>query len=603
MTQHSIIEHRANYFFIRLEDDYLAMHEKINEEIEALGLPERQDSGPADCKAMISAVLEQWMNSKRPNAKCEEDLFVYFTYDEWEHQLRYRYKRSTIIRCLKEMPMEGQWLDEQDEIHVGTIKVRHYIQNTYAYMLNTPVVQGLLAALPDQSPYGPRPKTPLGRPRKNHSKINGLKKDGINLNRLKTDGNTEIPSENTRNNDEIPFKNKRSFYTQNSNYTDITNTQISGVDANAQHPPTLASVIRQENAAYDALIVESTIEDITEQSPLGSYSQQDATRNALVENGEDHDPTRSRRPRVDDHNLSGNADSLSLPAAADSSRTTQAQQIALQENDNNSHSHEERHDNGLSDTTPPGLVGAVRSAVAQDADRSGSSQGSGPDTRRLPVANSTASGGVGCGVRGKARAQAEGAATAGAGGRSGTSNGDDASSEVAPHQGRAQGKKAVGSRRKVQDPSKKPDLLAQLPQEVVAIIVEWQGIFTKPVPVTPKLIEHATVLSASQPVDGEIAQCRLWMYATDKNKWYSTHGMNLGDVARDFERFRSLGYVPQSQPSRQKSVTTSIPQVLSPEEEAKKKASLERARAAKQAILAEQAAQKAYEAQLFGGVR
>lgn len=242
-----------------------------------------------------------------------------------------------------------------------------------------------------------------------------------------------------------------------------------GDDAIAHHPLiTLTSLLDQEEDEYEHLIVESTLKGITlpsnhiDESPLGSYSQQDATGNALVENGEDHDPTRSRRPRVDDHNLSGNADSLSLPAAAGSSRTTQAQQIALQENDNNSHSHEETHNNGLSDTTPPGLVGAVRSAGDQDADRSGSSQGSGPDTRRLPVANSTASGGVGCGVRGKARAQAEGAATAGAGG---SANGCDVGGEVAPHQGQSQtdatsslsveNSKAVGKGNKATPPSKK----------------------------------------------------------------------------------------------------------------------------------------------------
>lgn len=238
MSQHSIVEHRANYFHVRLEDDYLAMYERL---AESLDLIKEQNglklSGPSDCKAMIASVLEHWMNSKRLNAKCEDDLYVYFTYDEWEQQLRYRYRRSTIIQCIKEMEEEGQWTDKEGEVHIGTIKKRPYVQNTYAYLLNLPVVQGLLSELPEQSPYGPRPKVALGRPRKKHSKINRLKINGINLNGLKTDDIDEIPSEKTRINDEIPSENKRPFYTHISNTTDLNKTQIneSAAHADADH--------------------------------------------------------------------------------------------------------------------------------------------------------------------------------------------------------------------------------------------------------------------------------------------------------------------------------------------------------------------------------
>jgi hypothetical protein len=118
----------------------------------------------------------------------------------------------------------------------------------------------------------------------------------------------------------------------------------------------------------------------------------------------------------------------------------------------------------------------------------------------------------------------------------------------APTQGRAQGKKAVPSVRKPKESVKKPDLLAQTPQEVMAVIVEWQGIFNQPVPVTARLVEHGTTLASYQPMPGEIPACRLWMYQTDTKKWYSTHGMGLGDVVREFERFRSLASVPEIKP-------------------------------------------------------
>lgn len=247
MSTHSLIEHRANYFYIKLEDDYLALCERVNEEIEALDLPDRQSSGPADCKGMILSVLEHWMNSKRVNAQREDDLAVYFTYEEWEQQLRYRYKRSTIIRCLTEMKLEGQWMDAEGEVHTGLIKVRHHVQNTYAYALNVKVIQGLLSQLPEQSPYSPHPKTPLGRPKKNRSKINGLKTDDIKINGLKTDGISENPFKNTRNNAEIPSKNTRSFYTQIT-YTDLSNTQITGATVDATvNAPALSSSRSAQN--------------------------------------------------------------------------------------------------------------------------------------------------------------------------------------------------------------------------------------------------------------------------------------------------------------------------------------------------------------------
>ena len=226
MSNHSIIEHRANYHFIKLEDDYLAICDNTNKEIEALGLSSRRSSGPADCKGMILSVLEHWMNSKRHGATCEDDLYVYLTYDEWEQQIRGRYGRSVIIRCLKEMELEGEWLDDEGEMHTGLIKSQPYVQNTFKYLLNIPVVQALVSALPEQSPFSPKPKVILGRPKKNRSELNGLKTNDIKLNGLKTDGIMEIPSENKRNNPIIPSKNERSFYTQINN-TDLTTTQIS----------------------------------------------------------------------------------------------------------------------------------------------------------------------------------------------------------------------------------------------------------------------------------------------------------------------------------------------------------------------------------------
>lgn len=117
--------------------------------------------------------------------------------------------------------------------------------------------------------------------------------------------------------------------------------------------------------------------------------------------------------------------------------------------------------------------------------------------------------------------------------------------------GRAkEGASDAGVGRKTRKKAEPVDLFAPLSESVQAVIVEWQGIFKKPVPVTEALVKQATILVAFQPEPGEVAACRLWMYATDENKWYSTHGMHLGDVAREFGRFRSLSDVPKVTPIR-----------------------------------------------------
>jgi hypothetical protein len=232
--QHSIVPHKTNYFFIPLEDDYLAMYECIAEELDPIKEEQKfKLSGPSDCKAMIASVLEAWMNSKRPTAKCDEDLFVYFTYDEWEQALRYRYKRSTIIQCLKEMEVEGYWADDSTPLikeHQGTVKKRHFVQNTFEYQLNLPVVIGLLAQLPEQSPFDQKAKPSLGRPRKSSVKINGLNKNGLNSDDrdVKTDGQS-VKTNDSRSKINAPF------YTQ-TRQIEQTNTDsaYSGTSENPQ---------------------------------------------------------------------------------------------------------------------------------------------------------------------------------------------------------------------------------------------------------------------------------------------------------------------------------------------------------------------------------
>lgn len=94
----------------------------------------------------------------------------------------------------------------------------------------------------------------------------------------------------------------------------------------------------------------------------------------------------------------------------------------------------------------------------------------------------------------------------------------------------------------------KPDYLAQASDRARAVILEWLGIFTDDRPVTKTLLENAEALAAYNPQPGEIRACRDWQYATDTKNWYRTRGHHLGDVLREFEKFRSLKTAPTPTP-------------------------------------------------------
>ncbi len=124
-----------------------------------------------------------------------------------------------------------------------------------------------------------------------------------------------------------------------------------------------------------------------------------------------------------------------------------------------------------------------------------------------------------------------------------------ATSTIVP-QAKGGAKPVEGTRKsKAKEAKASRNLLTEASPEAQAAIQEWISIFKKPVAITETLIKHATTLAEYKPDPGEIAACRAWMYKTDAKGWYREHGMHLGDVVREFERFRSLGSVPVPQKS------------------------------------------------------
>ena len=126
--QHSVIEHRANYFFLKIEEDYIAI------------FPEEDTH--RHCKAAILSILEHWMNSKRTENEPYPDMYVYLSYPQFAKQMFGLFSRSTIIKCLRDLVIDGLVFSHP--------YIDSFNQKTFAYMLNIPVINEKLRALPER---------------------------------------------------------------------------------------------------------------------------------------------------------------------------------------------------------------------------------------------------------------------------------------------------------------------------------------------------------------------------------------------------------------------------------------------------------------------
>jgi hypothetical protein len=123
----------------------------------------------------------------------------------------------------------------------------------------------------------------------------------------------------------------------------------------------------------------------------------------------------------------------------------------------------------------------------------------------------------------------------------GTGEGDQAAQEPAKTRGKRTPSRSV----------EKTDLLAEASEAVRFVVGEWLAIFPDPRPVTKYVIEKAEEIAAYNPEPGEVAACRRWQYANDTNGYYKRRGHDIGDVARDFGKFRSLKNAPAPAPAPQ----------------------------------------------------
>ncbi len=125
MSNHSVIEHRANYHYIRIEEDFLA-------------ICSRGECSP-HCKALILAILEHWTNSKRDK---DESEYIYLTMPEWAKHTYMLYERNVLTDCIKEL-IEDKLVERR--------AIKRYDQDTFEYKLNLNKVNALIKGLPEKA--------------------------------------------------------------------------------------------------------------------------------------------------------------------------------------------------------------------------------------------------------------------------------------------------------------------------------------------------------------------------------------------------------------------------------------------------------------------
>jgi hypothetical protein len=264
---HSVIEHRANYHFIPLQEDYLAICS--------------QGQTSPHCKALILSILENWLNTK------QESEYIYLSIPQWIKFTYMLYERNVITECLWELMDQGL---------IDRRPIRMFEQNTFEYALCVENVQALIKALPEKEPRELYPRLDAytiyrenarnqARAKRAEKKEQEENTEGVREKsptshdmgvREKSQGVREKSPLGYVKNHRGYVKNQRNIYiTNNSNTKDITNKDI---------PPHSSQLPAEESntANADCLSISQPLFDISEYQEQSGQPQggQGVTRRA-----------------------------------------------------------------------------------------------------------------------------------------------------------------------------------------------------------------------------------------------------------------------------------------------------------------------------------
>lgn len=260
MSNQSIIEHRANMYYVEFREEYLAL---------ALACTYKKPTGKSKaspyCKALILAIAEGWTNNKRG---CK-DLTFYMTYEQWGESMYGMFSRPVIIDSVSELV--GEKLLSREIFRVGG-------KDTFRYLFNHTEVNARLKSLEAKEP---------------------------NVTRQLIDAETGKKVDPSIN---LPLTSKLIYPDPSINLPNIESTQHLSTehketyDADASR--TLADYSLEEIAAYLAAhtnqpelstpIVDKSPEQVATSNPIASDTPEAPTQN---ENGSQEQPAPGKKPR------------------------------------------------------------------------------------------------------------------------------------------------------------------------------------------------------------------------------------------------------------------------------------------------------------------
>lgn len=138
MSNNSIVEHRANYHFVALREEYLLICQQC--QYKKPDTPKSKNKASAHCKALILDILEHWTNTKRDR---RENLAIYMTYKQWSDSMYGMFGRNVIIDSLDELIGEGLVVREPYKM---------FGKDTFQYFLNYQELNRRMKVLPEKAP-------------------------------------------------------------------------------------------------------------------------------------------------------------------------------------------------------------------------------------------------------------------------------------------------------------------------------------------------------------------------------------------------------------------------------------------------------------------
>ena len=234
MSNQSIIEHRANYYYVEFREDLLIV--ALNCTYKKPDTAKTKCKASPYCKALILAILEGWTNDKRGRGS---DLSVYMTYPQWIDAMYGMFKRMVIMDSLDELIGEGL---------VSREPHRMYGRDTYKYLLNHRELNKRLRTLPERDPNEKHPQVSWEHPKNDPSISRRVASTNIPV------ASTSSPDTRLLVDDDpsISRHNIESTKTHNITSTENQRENSQPVQPPAQQP-SLSSPSSKKNAAFEVI--------------------------------------------------------------------------------------------------------------------------------------------------------------------------------------------------------------------------------------------------------------------------------------------------------------------------------------------------------------